>query len=154
MSKAYSVVAVLAVVIGAFVVGGCGGSDGGGDPAVVSVGNLPEVGPALVTGKGITIYAFAGDKGTKSECYEACEKACPPLLTDGDPVAEGGAIAAKLGTTERKNGTTQVTYEGRPLYTWLDEEPGARRGWGVKSFGFKWYPIKTDGKIVPNPLTA
>jgi predicted lipoprotein with Yx(FWY)xxD motif len=152
MSKAYPVIAVLAVIVGVFAITGCGSGDDGGNPAVVSVGNLPEIGPALVNGKGITVYAWAGDKGTQSECYDDCARACPPLLTDGDPLAKGGAMASKLGTTERKDGTTQVTYNGRPLYTWLDEKPGARRGWGVKSFEAKWYPMKPSGEIVPNPL--
>ncbi len=141
----------MAIAIGAFAIAGCGsGSDDEGTAAVVSVGSVPEIDSVLVTSKGITLYMFSNDKGTQSECYASCSQAISPLLTDGAPRAKGGAIAAKLGTTERRDGTTQVTYAGHPLYTWRDEKPGQRRGWGVNVFEGTWYPLEPGGRAVPN----
>jgi predicted lipoprotein with Yx(FWY)xxD motif len=47
-----------------------------------------------------------------------------------------GAQSSKLGTTERKDGTTQVTYAGWPLYTYIaDKQPGEDNGTDVDAFG-------------------
>jgi predicted lipoprotein with Yx(FWY)xxD motif len=149
VTKAHPVAALL-IVIGAIAIAGCGSSDAEGDGkgAVVSVSRAVGLGPLLVNGKEITVYEFRKDKGTQSECYGDCSQAIFPLLTDGPPEAKGGAIAAKLGTTERIDGTTQVTYAGHPLYTWPDEKPGQARGRGVEAFEGKWYPLRPNGRPV------
>jgi predicted lipoprotein with Yx(FWY)xxD motif len=142
---------VALMVVGAIAISGCGSGDddgGTGKSAVVSVGPLLKYGPIIVTSKGITLYEFRGDKGAQSECYGNCKALAAPLVTEGEPRAKGGAIAAKLGTTERKDGTTQVTYEGRPLYTLRADEPHQARAWGIEMFNAKWYPLRPSGKPV------
>jgi len=142
----------LLTIVGVVALAGCGGSSahGSGGGAVVSVGRIYSVGPLLVNSKGITLYEYRKDKGTRSECndFNGCSLSISPLLTNGPPRAEGGAIASKLGTTERKDGTTQVTYAGHPLYTWRGEEPGQARGRGVKAFDARWYPLRPSGKPI------
>jgi predicted lipoprotein with Yx(FWY)xxD motif len=49
----------------------------------------------------------------------ACAEAWPPLRTAGKPEAMKGVKAAMPGTIEREDGTTQVTYAGWPLYTFV-----------------------------------
>lgn len=153
MTKARLIVAVMAAV-GAIATTGCGssssGSDGGGNGpgAVIKVGRVYSVGPLIVNEKGITVYEFRKDKGTESECYDDCEASISPVLTNGPPRAEGGAIAAKLGTAERRDGKVQVTYAGHPLYTWSDEKPGQARGRSIKAFDAKWYPLRPSGKPI------
>lgn len=151
MTKAYPAIALLSV-IGAIAIAGCGGNDNAdnGNGTVVSVGRLYQTDPILVNAKGITLYEYRKDKGTRSECYDGngCSQAISPLLTNGAPRAEGGAIPSKLGTAERKDGTIQVTYAGHPLYVWHNEIPGHARGWGVKAFNARWYPLRPSGKAV------
>ncbi len=58
-----------------------------------------------------------------------------------------GASASKLGTTERKDGTMQVTYAGHPLYTFVeDKKPGEANGNDVSAFGAQWYALKGNGE--------
>src|SRR3954464_5239187 len=82
-------------------------------------------GRILVDGHGRTLYLFTRDRGAKSRCYGACARAWPPLQTDSEPQAGGGADAAKARTPARRGGATQVTYAGHPLYHYVnDRRPG------------------------------
>jgi predicted lipoprotein with Yx(FWY)xxD motif len=114
---------------------------------VVSLGNVQELGMVLVDSNGMTLYDFHKDKGTSSSCYGPCAEGWPPLLTEGEPTVGNGATASKLGTTERKDGTTQVTYAGHPLYTFVaDKKPGEANGNDVSAFGAQWYALKGNGE--------
>ncbi|HEU4707102.1 MAG TPA: hypothetical protein VFS64_07950 [Solirubrobacterales bacterium] len=114
---------------------------------VVSLGNVQKFGMVLVDSNGMTLYDFHKDKGTTSSCYGACEEGWPPMLTEGEPTVGNGATASKLGTTERKDGTMQVTYAGHPLYTFVeDKKPGEANGNDVKAFGASWYALKGSGE--------
>jgi predicted lipoprotein with Yx(FWY)xxD motif len=58
-----------------------------------------------------------------------CAKEWPPLTTKGAPVAGSGVNAALLSTTSRTDGTTQLTYNGHPLYYYDDDKgPELPRG--------------------------
>lgn len=114
---------------------------------VVSLGSVKKLGMVLVDSEGMTLYDFHKDKGTTSSCYGACAEAWPPMLTEGEPSVGNGASASKLGTTERKDGTTQVTYAGHPLYTFVeDKKPGEANGNDVSAFGAQWYALKGSGE--------
>jgi len=124
--------------------GGAGSAGGSGAVAVAKVG---ELGRVLVDSRGLTLYYFEKDQGGKSSCYGACASAWPPLTTGGAAHAMGGAEAAKLGTVDRTDGTTQVTYAGWPLYTYAgDSKPGEDNGTDVDSFGAAWYPLHPNGE--------
>lgn len=124
-----------------------GGEAEAGGPGVVAVAKSSELGPVLVDSEGFTVYDFHKDKGTTSACYGACAKGWPPLTTSGAPKAMSGAEAAKLGTTERNDGTMQVTYAGHPLYTFVeDTKPGETKGNDVSAFGGQWYALKANGE--------
>lgn len=114
---------------------------------VVSLGNVQKLGMVLVDSNGMTLYDFHKDKGTTSSCYGPCAEGWPPMLTEGEPTVGNGASASKLGTTERKDGTTQVTYAGHPLYTFVeDKKPGEAKGNDVSAFGGQWYALKGNGE--------
>jgi predicted lipoprotein with Yx(FWY)xxD motif len=122
-------------------------SSGGGAAAIVSVTTVPKLGKVIVDSKGFTLYDFHKDKGGKSSCYEACEQVWPPLTTEGKPQVGEGAMASKLGTTKRKDGTLQVTYAGWPLYTYeADKKPGDANGNDFTSFGAQWYALLPSGE--------
>jgi predicted lipoprotein with Yx(FWY)xxD motif len=114
---------------------------------VVSLGNAQKLGMILVDSNGMTLYDFHKDKGTTSSCYGPCAEGWPPMLTEGEPTVGNGATASKLGTTERKDGTMQVTYAGHPLYTFVeDKKPGEANGNDVSAFGAQWYALKGNGE--------
>jgi len=123
------------------------GSSAEGGAAVVSLGSVQGLGMVLVDSQGMTLYDFHKDKGTTSSCYGACAKVWPPLLSEGKPQVGNGASASKLGTTERKDGTAQVTYAGHPLYTYVaDQKPGEAKGNDFSDFGGEWYALQGSGE--------
>ncbi|MCB2176940.1 MAG: hypothetical protein KQH57_14100 [Actinomycetales bacterium] len=124
-------------------------SDGAGSPAEAGSGTAVQVGSTslgdvLVDQAGMTLYMFDKDtQGGPSTCYDQCASAWPPLLTDGAPAAGTGADDGKLGTVERTDGATQVTYDGWPLYYWAqDAKPGDVNGQGVNDV---WWVLDADG---------
>ncbi len=75
--------------------------------------------------------------------------AWPPVLSQGAPAEQGGAMADKLGTIDRGDGTMQVTYAGWPLYTFeKDTEAGQTTGQGVSGFGAGWYLLSPKGRKI------
>ncbi len=115
--------------------------------AVVSAAQTPKLGKVLVDSKGFTLYLFKKDKGSTSSCYGPCAEFWPPVMTEGKPQSGEGAMAAKLGTTQRKDGTTQVTYAGHPLYTYEeDKKPGDTKGNDLNIFGGQWYAVFPSGE--------
>lgn len=122
-------------------------TSGGGTVAVITSASAPKLGRIIVDSKGFTLYDFHKDKGTTSACYGGCAAVWPPLLTEGNPKAGEGAMASKLGTTKRKDGTVQVTYAGHPLYTYeADTKPGDTTGNDISSFGAEWYALQPSGE--------
>ncbi len=115
-------------------------------PATVMVTENAGLGAILTDDKGMTLYLFTNDTPGTSNCYNQCAVNWPPLLTSGDPVAGEGADAALLGTTERTDGTVQVTYNGWPLYYWInDTGPGDTTGQGV---GEVWYVLSPQVEMI------
>ena len=115
----------------------------GSGPATVNVGKNSKYSSFLVDGKGMTLYLFTKDLPGTSTCAGSCAMSWPPLLTNGKPVAGTGVDASKFGTTARADGTTQVTYNGWPLYYFAkDQQPGDTNGDGV---GSVWYLITPAG---------
>jgi predicted lipoprotein with Yx(FWY)xxD motif len=120
-------------------------SSSGSGAASVALANS-SLGKILVDGQGRTLYLFEADKGPSSTCSGACATAWPPLTTKGAPKAASGLSAAKLGTTKRSDGTTEVTYNGHPLYRFAgDTEPGQTTGQGIDGFGAEWYVLSAAG---------
>jgi predicted lipoprotein with Yx(FWY)xxD motif len=97
----------------------------------------------LTNADGFTLYRFAPDPPGKSTCYGTCAAYWPPVT--GRPIA-GTGVTGKLGTTERTGGTTQVTYDGHPLYTYIgDSAPGQSTGNNINLNGGFWYEIPVPG---------
>jgi predicted lipoprotein with Yx(FWY)xxD motif len=151
---------LIAVAALAAVVVGCAGSSSGyssgangstvpasgsSGPAVVGVGHT-SLGPVLVDGNGRTLYLFENDTSTASTCAGDCATFWPPLITVGKPVAGDGALASELGTTERTDGKTEVSYHGHPLYYYVgDTKAGDTTGQGLDLFGAEWTALSAAG---------
>jgi predicted lipoprotein with Yx(FWY)xxD motif len=145
-----SAIAVLALA-------GCGGSGShalpttsDGRPATVGVTNT-KLGDVLVDKHGHTLYLFARDSGTMSSCTGACAVNWPPLHVRGTPLVGTGATSSEVGKTARPDGTSQLTYNGHPLYTFVnDKKPGDTNGEGINAFGGSWFAVSPAGaKITP-----
>ena len=108
-----------------------------------------RLGRILVDNRGITLYDFVADKGGRSSCYGACATYWPPLLTKGKPHAGTGVRASLLGTTRRKDGKLEVTYNHHPLYYFVaDRKPGQSAGQGLNQFGALWWVLSPSGKEI------
>jgi predicted lipoprotein with Yx(FWY)xxD motif len=107
-----------------------------------------KLGTILAYGpKKLTVYLFEADKGPASSCTGACAKAWPPVTGTGK--AAGGALASRMGTIKRPDGTTQVTYHGHPLYLFVrDKDDGDAYGQAVHAFGADWYTLNPGGSKV------
>jgi predicted lipoprotein with Yx(FWY)xxD motif len=105
-----------------------------------------SLGQTLVDAEGRTLYAFTKDKGGQSTCYGDCEATWPALKVQGAPEAGDGVEASLLATTDRNDGSAQVTYKGMPLYLFSgDQQPGDTNGQGV---GGDWFAVTPDGALV------
>ena len=101
-----------------------------------------DLGTVLVDGDGYTLYLFQQDTGAASTCAGDCAVTWPPVLTDGEATAADGATGT-LGTTTRDDGTTQVTYDGHPLYRFSgDAAAGDTNGQAV---GGVWFAATPEG---------
>ena len=99
--------------------------------------------------QGRTIYLFEKDAGTTSACSGACALDRPPVTARGRPTVGGGLSASKVGTTRRSDGTTQITYNGHPLYLFVgDHGPGHANGEGLNAFGAPWYVVSPAGNHI------
>jgi predicted lipoprotein with Yx(FWY)xxD motif len=117
---------------------------------VSSAQNATIANKILVDGTGLTLYVSDNDKtANKSECAlsQACIQAWPPLFATGTPTYGSGLTASMFSTVTTANGTKFVVVNGKPLYTWVnDEKPGDVTGQGVNGF----YVVGVDGQKIDN----
>jgi predicted lipoprotein with Yx(FWY)xxD motif len=119
------------------------------DPGTTIVVDSSDFGPMLFDDTGQAIYLFDVETTDEAACYQECAKAWPPVLTKGAPVAGSGVKKSLLGTTERNDGRTQVTYNGHPLYFYAHEGKREVECHDVFLNGGYWYAVKPDGDAVP-----
>lgn len=95
-----------------------------------------KVGVTLVDSGGKTLYTSSGDTTPgASSCTGGCATIWPPLTVTGTPTYAAGLTASKFTTITRSDGTKQLAYNGKPLYTFAsDAAPGDTTGQGVGGF--------------------
>jgi predicted lipoprotein with Yx(FWY)xxD motif len=108
-----------------------------------------EFGPMLFDRTGQAIYLFEVETTSEPRCYGECAVAWPPVLTRGEPVAGRGVDASLLGTVKRRDGSSQVTYGGHPLYFYVNEGKREVLCHDVFLNGGKWYVVRPDGDAAP-----
>ena len=116
--------------------------------ATVNVAEVGTFGQALVDAEGRSLYLFTNDTQNSgiSSCTGDCLVEWPPLFTDGEPVAGEGVDAAMLGTITLPDGTSQVTYNGWPLYYFHeDTAAGDTNGQGL---GGVWFLVTPAGEMI------
>lgn len=120
-------------------------SETGGGPAgtaplrvAINVSTLMQLGSFLTDGTGRTLYVFMKDGPDSSACQGACATAWPAVtVAAGETPQADPAIAARLETFERPDGSVQVAFDRAPLYYFSgDSKPGDTNGQGS---GGAWF---------------
>jgi predicted lipoprotein with Yx(FWY)xxD motif len=112
-------------------------------------------GTVLTNAQGKTLYWFAIDTPTKSNCTGSCLTFWPPV--NGKAVAAAGTSLPKgFGTITGSNGQVQATYAGHPLYTYTgDSGPGQIKGNGLNVSGGLWWAMTPSGaKLAAAPSSG
>jgi predicted lipoprotein with Yx(FWY)xxD motif len=93
----------------------------------------------LTNSKGFTLYWFGPDTTAKSVCYGNCATYWPPVAGNA---SAGPGVSGKIGTIKRTDGSTQATYDGHPLYTYVgDSQPGQDNGNNLNLNGGLWHDV-------------
>jgi predicted lipoprotein with Yx(FWY)xxD motif len=126
-------VAILAA-IAIVVVAGLFGSLASAQTSKRVVKEAHAGGHTVLTNKaGLTLYSLSVEKHGHFICTGSCVSTWIPLLVRPG-VKPTGPVA--LGTVKRPNGKRQVTFAGRPLYTFDgDSRKGEANGEGFKDVG-------------------
>ena len=97
----------------------------------------------LTNAKGLTLYWFVPDSPNKSVCYGDCAAYWPPVAGNA---SAGPGVTGTIGTIKRTDGTTQATYDGHPLYTYIgDSAPGQDGGNNINLNGGLWHDVPVTG---------
>ena len=132
-------------------------------PGIAAAANTQVVEGKVINGHGtllvassnkMTVYTF--DKDVKDSGVSACTGQClvnwPALtMTAGDVPTGGAGVGGKLATIVRTdNGATQVTYDGLPLYFFInDKAPGDANG-----IYTNWRAIVLAAEATPAPAAT
>jgi predicted lipoprotein with Yx(FWY)xxD motif len=143
---------VLAVAAAA-TLAACGGGGGGNATAAmpsasgktVSAQEISGTGNVLVDSSGKALYASDQETAAgKALCTGACSSFWTPLTVNGG-VPNAGPLPGKLGLAKRRDRTQQVTYNGKLLYTFTQDQPGEVTGDGFQdAFNgqqFTWHVV-------------
>jgi predicted lipoprotein with Yx(FWY)xxD motif len=134
---------------------GSGSTSGAAAPASSSGAlKTTKIGGAtvLTNAKGFTLYWFVPDTSTTSKCNGSCATYWPPVK---GPVTAGAGVTGKLSTITRSDGSTQATYNGHPLYTYVaDGAPGQAKGNGLNLSGGVWHEVTVSGAAAPAPSAS
>ena len=108
-----------------------------------------QYGRIVFDGRARALYAFTRDRrGGKSTCYGPCARAWPPYIVRGALRAGAGTRQSLLGTVRRRDGSRQLTYNGRPVYFYVGDGRGEVKCQNVDEFGGLWLVLRGDGRLV------
>jgi len=116
---------------------------------VVKEGQSSALGrTVLTTNKGRTLYSLSAETKGRFYCTAECLSSWRPLIVPAGTKPTG---PVKLGTVKRPNGKLQVTYKGRPLYSFYgDTRSGEANGEGLKDVG-TWHAATVAQASPPPP---
>jgi predicted lipoprotein with Yx(FWY)xxD motif len=92
--------------------------------------------PGFINAAGLTVYVFDADLASPG--HSVCDGACAQNWPHVAPPT--GSLGAPFSMITRDGGSKQLTYGGRPLYTFIaDSGEGQTNGDGVNAFGGIWH---------------
>jgi predicted lipoprotein with Yx(FWY)xxD motif len=149
------------VLLAAAALSACGddegddGSGGGGGGQTVSIESIGDAGDVLVNPSGAALYTSEQEAKGKVLCTAGCTSIWVPMtVAEGQTPTGAGDVSDALSTLERPDGTTQVTFEGAPLYTFSEEGPGEVTGEGFEDVfdgqRFVWHVATPSGAGKPS----
>ena len=141
----------------ALVLAACGGGSGGSsssmgssssrDTATTVAAKRVDGRMVLVGTDGKALYMSDQEAGGMVRCTGACLQFWEPLTIQGQPT--GAVNGGMLGVVTRPDGKTQVTFNGAPVYRFVEDQSGSLKGDGVDdAFGgqkFEWHVISPGG---------
>ncbi len=114
--------------------------------AVINTAENPEFGSILADASGRSLYRFIPDELNVATCNGGCALAWPPVLSVNRPRADGPVVEPWLNRITRTDGSSQVTYNGVPLYYFAgDDKPGDTNGQTVRDV---WFVVSLIGEAV------
>jgi predicted lipoprotein with Yx(FWY)xxD motif len=130
-----------------------GGSSDSSTPSAsgttVAIKSVDGIGDVLVDSSGRALYASDVEAGGDVRCTGACTSFWKPL-TVGSGKPTGATDAGKLGVVKRPDGASQVTVDGKLLYTFSEDTPGKVEGNGFTDdfdgHHFTWNAVLAGGK--------
>jgi predicted lipoprotein with Yx(FWY)xxD motif len=159
----YIVLGGLAAVISALVLAACGSSDSGSNDNAASAASTGGVvseqsvngTDVLADAQGRTLYSADVEQSGMIKCTGMCTSIWAPAAGSASQAKSAAAdLGLKLGTVKRPDGASQLTFDGRPLYTFTQEGPGQLDGNGVtdqfNGTNFKWTAATTGGAAAPS----
>lgn len=150
----------------AIIFAACGGSDGGRSSGAASgstdtattVASKPIDGRnVLVDANGNALYTSEQEAGGMVRCTDSCLQFWEPLTIDGGEPS-GSVTGGTLGVLERPDGKTQVTFNGDPVYRFVEDSAGTINGDGLadafEGQDFTWHVITTGNEPTAPPSTS
>jgi predicted lipoprotein with Yx(FWY)xxD motif len=153
------VLGAAAVAVGittAFAATGASGTTARTGAATVSVKQISGAGKVLVDAQGRVLYRSDQERNRMVLCTGACLSFWQPLTVKGTP--KGASLPGKLAVVKRPDGSRQVTYNGRLLYSFKLDKPGKVTGDNFKdAFGgqkFTWRVAHPTGAATSSRATT
>ena len=155
MKKTLKLVALVAAIVPAVSIGVAQGAPSelqahrAMEPSPTLKVRTTRFGKILFAGNGRVVYGFTRDRRNgPSQCYGDCAAAWPVYFAKGTLKAGAGVKQALLGTTRRRDGRRQVTYNGWPLYYYAHEKAGEVKCQNVETHGGTWLVVGPAGTLV------
>jgi predicted lipoprotein with Yx(FWY)xxD motif len=137
-----SLAALLALA--ALVVAGCGDNGAAAGGATVATATI-DGGTVLVDSSGAALYTPVGG----ADCTGACAKVWIPLAAGASAPTKADGVPGSVDAMARADGSRQVTYDGKPVYTFAQDKPGTATGDGASDAfagkSFTWHAIRPKG---------
>ena len=142
------------IALAALLLAACGGSNGSpssgggsptpsGTPLSLRTETVSGIGTVLANDAGLTLYHLTEEMGDTIVCTGECASSWPPVLVTGSLPRDTGMITGTFGTITRPDGSTQLTINDMPLYTFGgDSGSGEANGQGLQGV---WFAVTPSG---------
>ena len=108
------------------------------DP-VIGVAPRDKLGDVM-TADGMTVYVYTKDRPRETVCYDICAMNWPPLLVTRTP-SLAASLPGRFSSTTRTDGAKQLTYNGLPLYLYIEDPPGTDQANG-QDVDHEWFVVR------------